>query len=273
MQANTLEDSKIEETTEDLFVRFTDMRDPLIRHRIICANLNLVRPVVKKFRSFVDSVDDLLQVGYIGLIKAVDLFDSSRKVKFSTFATRWIEGEIRHYLRDKADATRKPRWLTDLTKKVNRFVDAYVQEHQKMPVVKEISEGLNISEEGILEIAKAKESLSMERIESADLENIDVNKVRSLRAEHFKLPIEDIILIEQALEHLKKAEKKVVYLFFYYDLTQMQIASKLGFSQKKVSRLLNKALTELKSFFSRTSMVALMPEFVLIFLAGLGRKN
>jgi RNA polymerase sigma-B factor len=273
MPVNGLADSKTNEATEELFVRFLDTRDPFLRHRIVCDNLNLVRPIVRKFKTYVDSVEDLLQVGYIGLIKAVDLFDAGRKVKFSTYATHWIEGEIRHYLRDKAEATRKPRWLTDLTGKINRFIDRYVQEHQKLPGVKEISEGLNIAEEGILEIAKAKSALSMQRIQTDDLENIDVEKVRSLRMDHFKLPIEDVILVEQALENLKKMERKVVYLFFYYDLTQMQIASRLGFSQKKVSRLLNKALVQLKGFFSKTSVVLFVASFLLYLAAGLVRKT
>jgi RNA polymerase sigma-B factor len=172
-------------------------------------------------------------------------------VKFSTFATHWVEGEIRHYLRDKAEVARKPRWILDLVKRVDRYIQQYMQENQRMPEVREISRDLNISEEGIVEIIRVKNALSMDRIEEGGSSDVEINKIKSLRVESFKLPIEEKIAVEQAIENLKMLEKKIVYLFFYYDLTQMQISDRLGISQKKVSRLLNKAVEHIKGYFAR----------------------
>lgn len=242
--------SKIE-AIEDLFRLYADRADPYIRHLIICRSIDLVKPIVRKFGNLGESREDLLQIGYIGLIKAVDRFDYARGIKFSTFATHWIEGEIRHYLRDRAEIARKPRWVLDLVKKVDRFIQQYMQEHQKMPDVREISGSLNIAEEGIVEIIRVKNALSMNTIEDGGSYDIELTKIKSVRSESFRLQIEDRIAIEQAVEKLKELEKKIVYLFFYYDLTQMQISDKLGISQKKVSRLLNTAITHIKGYFAR----------------------
>jgi len=237
------------DTTEMLFLRLEKTGDQYIRHSIILKNLHLVRPVVKKFFHLGGILEDLAQVGYIGLIKAVDLYDVHRKIKFSTFATKWIEGEIMHYIRDKADIARKPRWLNELSGRVNRFIDEYVQNHQRFPEVSEIAHSLNINEEGIQEIVKSRSVLSLSQESSESPDEVDINKIRTTRPESFKLPIEDRILIEQALDRLKQLEKRIVFLFFYYDLTQMQIAEKLGLSQRKVSRILGKAVSSLKQFF------------------------
>lgn len=239
------------ETVEELFMKYSDTGDPYIRHLIVCKSLDLVKPIVRKFGNLGESKEDLLQIGYIGLIKAVDRFEVRRKVKFSTFARYWIEGEIRHYLRDKAELARKPRWVLDLIKKVDQYIQQHMQEYQRMPQVKEISEGLNISAEGIVEIIRVKNALSMNQIEDMETSDVEMQKIKSLRMESFKLPLEEKIAIEQAIERLKMLEKKIVYMFFYYDLTQMQISDRLGISQKKVSRLLNKAIEHIKSFFAK----------------------
>jgi RNA polymerase sigma-B factor len=243
------------ETTEMLFQRLEKTGDPFLRHTIIVRNLHLVRPVVKKHAHLGGMLEDLVQVGYIGLIKAVDLFDVHRKVKFSTFATRWIEGEIMHYVRDKADIARKPRWLSELSGRVNRFMDDYVQSHQKFPEVSEIAQALNIDEEGIREIIKSRGVLSISQDGAEFPDEVDINKIRSMKPETFRLPIEDRIMIEQAVDRLKQLEKRIVFLFFYYDFTQMQIAEKLGLSQRKVSRILGKAVFSLKQFFQGKSVL------------------
>ena len=245
---NSLKES---ESIEDLFMEYSEKGEPYIRHLIICKSLDLVKPIVRRFGNLGESREDLLQIGYIGLIKAVDRFEVKRKVKFSTFATHWVEGEIRHYLRDKAEVARKPRWILDLVKRVDRYIQQYMQENQRMPEVREISRDLNISEEGIVEIIRVKNALSMDRIEEGGSSDVEINKIKSLRVESFKLPIEEKIAVEQAIENLKMLEKKIVYLFFYYDLTQMQISDRLGISQKKVSRLLNKAVEHIKGYFAR----------------------
>jgi len=239
------------ESIEALFRKFASTRDAYTRHRIITCNLNLVKPVVRKFLRGSESYHDLLQVGYIGLIKAVDLYDVGRNVQFSTFATRWIEGEIRHHVRDKVESIRKPRWLTELMGRVNNFIQKYEQEHHTAPEIDQISRALNIAHDGIVEILKCRDRGQPGSLDDGDALEIDRGRIRNIRREAFRLPIEDRIALQEALGRLKIAERKVIYLLFYYDLTQMQIAEKLGISQKKVSRMMQKALDAMKRMMQR----------------------
>lgn len=232
--------------TEEDFILYARTRDPALRDKIIRDNLHLVPPLVRKFRDVGEHREDLLQVGYIGLIRAVDLFNASRQVKFSTFATHWVMGEIRHYLRDKAYAARRPRWLSGLNKEINDYIDVFLQKNQRLPMIGEVSRALNITEEGIMEIIRARSFLSMDAAQSTLDRFVDVNKIKSLRYETLRLPIEDRILLGQAIERLKDFEQKAIFLFFYVDLTQTQIAKKMGLSPKRVSRMLGRALRKLR---------------------------
>jgi RNA polymerase sigma-B factor len=240
-----------QETTETLFHNYATTRDSYTRHQIISRNLNLVKPLVKKFIYGAETFQDLLQVGYIGLIKAVDLYDVRRNIKFSTFATHWIEGEIRHHLRDRVEHIRRPRWLVELTGKVNHFIQRFEQEHHRPPALEEISSAMNVSLEGIEEIMKCSSSCHMGSLDAEGAGEIEMDRIKSLKRENFKLSLEDRIALEEALGRLKNVEKKIIYMIFYYDLTQMQIAQKLGISQKKVSRLLQKGIESLKQLLQR----------------------
>ena len=87
-------------------------------------------------------------MGYVGLIKAVDSFSEAYNVKFSTYATHLVAGEVRHYLRDRVDTVKKPRWLAGLSRRMAAFIDSFLQDHQRLPSLAEIAEGINVSEEG-----------------------------------------------------------------------------------------------------------------------------
>lgn len=228
-----------------------DLPDPTAgadrRHDIICKYLHLVPSVVRKFRDSGEPFDDLIQVGYIGLIKAVNSFDRKYKVKFPTYAIHFITGEIRHYLRDKADTIKKPRWLSGLSRRIAIYIETFLQAETRLPTIAEIAHGINVSEEGVVEILKAR---SLTDVAALD-ESIAVGKIRSLRYETFRLPLEDSIALQQTVEKLKQIEQRVVYLFFYQDLTQTEIAKTMGVSQKKVSRLLQRAVDKLREIMTR----------------------
>jgi RNA polymerase sigma-B factor len=241
------------EQDRELFSQFASLKKEKnlqVRNRIIEENLKLVFPIAQKFRSSGECLEDLLQVGYIGLIKAVDNFDPDRGVKFVTYASHCISGEIRHYLRDSSSSIKQPRWLRKLSQGVSRFVESFLQKNSRLPAIREIAEGLNISEDGIIEILKAKKPVSLSDVSGNDQERVDYERIKSLKYQTFKLPIEDVIALEEAVEELKNLEKKVIYLFFYQDLTQIQIARNLGLSQKKVSRTLQKSLGKLREDLS-----------------------
>lgn len=252
LDTNDLNESKLIELPEkkkdciELFKKFRENNDPLIREQLISENLDIVYPIAKKFWDSGESFEDIIQVGYIGLIKAVDNFDPERGVKFSTYATHSIMGEIRHHIRDKSESIKKPRWLNNLNREVATFIETFLQKHEKLPSIKEISNSLNISEEGVIEILQSRKVISFSELPAQGGEQKYSRSIRSLHYETFKLPVEDRIILEESIEKLKLLEKKIIYLFFYVDLNQNQVASKLGLSQKKVSRMLRKIIDKMR---------------------------
>lgn len=234
----------------DLFQELRKTRNQDLRAQIIRDNLHLVIPIARKFRQDNVGQEDLIQVGYIGLIKAVDNFDPDRGIKFITYATHCIMGEIRHFIRDKSDSIKKPRWLKRLSREMAAFVETFLQNEKRLPSIEEIASALNIEGDGIIEILKSKNLVNLNDFQDGTSETLMLNRIRSKQLEDFKLPIEDRIVLEQAVESLRKLEKRVIHLFFYKDLTQTQIAFNLGLSQKKVSRMLKKSLDKLRDFLT-----------------------
>ncbi|MDA8096295.1 MAG: sigma-70 family RNA polymerase sigma factor [Clostridia bacterium] len=179
--------------------------------------------------------DDLVQAGYEGLLKALRRFDPERNVKFVTYASHCIMGEIRHELRREASFDR-PGWVFDLQARIHRASDKLLQRSGEPPGLEAIAEAVNIRKEGVQEALRAG---------SVSLDELDLSRIRRIRYESFQLPIEDRIAVRQAVEHLNGLQRRVVYLIFYQDLTQAQAARKLGISQRRVSRLLHCGLTQM----------------------------
>jgi len=216
----------------------------------------LVKSIAYKFKNSGEPLEDLEQVGYIGLINAINLYNKNQGIKFITYATWLISGEIRHYIRDKHQVIKIPDWMLKLNKRIDEFIISYKKENNKFPSLSEISEKFNLTEEGIKEILKAREAV---QIVSLDQEQRKYNsnsypkieKIKSKNYETFRLPIEDIIALKTAFRKLKKLQRKVIYYIFEKDLTQTKIAHKLGISQRQVSRIKNSALKELKENIER----------------------
>ncbi len=216
----------------------------------------LVKSIAYKFINSGEPLEDLEQLGYIGLINAINLYNQKKGVKFETYATWLISGEIRHYIRDRHQAIKIPRWMLKLNKKINDFIISYKKENNQFPTISEISVEFNITEEGIEEILKARDAV---QTVSLDQEQRNYNsdnypkleKIRHKTYQTFKLPIEDIITLKTAFSKLKKLQRKVIYYIFEKDLTQTKIAHKLGISQRRVSRIKDSALKELKEDIER----------------------
>lgn len=233
-----------------LFRELRKTKNQELRAQIIRDNLSIVAPIARKFRQDNVGQEDLIQVGYIGLIKAVDNFDPNRDIKFITYATHCIMGEIRHYIRDKSESIKKPRWLKRLSCEMAAFVETFLQNEKRLPSIDEIAIALNIEGDGIIEILKSKNLVNLNDFQEGSSETLMLNRIRSKQLEDFRLPIEDRIVLDQAVESLRKLEKQVIHLFFYKDLTQTQIAFNLGLSQKKISRMLRKSLDKLRDFLT-----------------------
>lgn len=179
--------------------------------------------------------DDLCQAGFEGLLKAARSFDPSRGVAFSTYASHLILGEIRHFVR-KETSYYRPGCIAELQGRVDAFIEETLKATGEAPSLEAIASALNVREEGVVQAMRAGR---------VSLEEVDLSKIHSQRYESFRLPIEDRIALEQALKRLGEVQRKVVFLLYYRDMTQAQVASELGISQRKVSRLLHKSLKQM----------------------------
>ena len=216
----------------------------------------LVKSIAYKFVNSGEPLEDLEQIGYIGLINALNLYIPERKVKFETYATWLITGEIRHYIRDKHQAIKVPRWMLNLNKTIDEFILEYKKENDRFPSLSEISDKLNIAEEGVKEILKARNAVQIVSIDQEQRKHDHnpspaLDKIKSKHYEDFKLPIEDMIVVRNSFSKLKKIQRKVIYYIFVKDLTQKSVAKKMGMSQRQVSRIKNEALKELKETIER----------------------
>ncbi len=230
-----------------LFESYRESGDVSLRDEIFSSYQGLVDSVVRNFARQAER-EELLQVGYIGLLNAIERFDVSKGFRFTTYATHCIEGEIRHYLRDKTETIRRPRWVRKLSSQMAAFLERFLQTNQRLPSLSEISDALNIEEQGVKAILMARQPASLDDGEAGEAYLRE--SVKSARLESFRLPIEDRIAISQAFDRLMELEQKVIYLFFVQDFTQKEIAGKLALSPRKVSRLMQKALGRLRGDLS-----------------------
>jgi len=182
--------------------------------------------------------EDLRQAGYEGLLKALKRFKPDLNVTFSTYASHCIIGEIRHELRDRG-AFKIPDWMKGLQTKIINTTEELAQKNGAIPTLKEIAHKVNVAEEGIIEAMQAG---------CVSLDEIDLSKVKHLRYESFKLPIEDKIAVKMSIEKMDQLQQQVVKLIYYEGLTQEEVAKRLGLNQRKVSRLLNRSLSDLREY-------------------------
>ena len=219
----------------------------------------LVKNIAYQFKNSGEPLEDLEQLGYIGLINALNLYNQQRKVKFETYASWFISGEIRHYIRDKHQAIKIPHWIIELNRKIDKFIVEYKEETKQIPSLKKIAKEFNLTEEGVKEILKARDVVHVVSIDQ-DNRNYDCNehpvleKIKNDHYKSFKLPIEDLITLELALNKLKNLQRKVVDYIFIEDLTQSKTAKKLSISQRQVSRIKKEALKSLKEELKNTKM-------------------
>jgi len=215
--------------------------------RILSMNAKILNHIVRRYASASDeSYEDLLQVGYVGMMKAINGYRLDSEAKFSSYAYSMIEGEIKHHLRDAA-LVKSPRWARSLHAKVSEATSRLTAELGRPPLIEEVASEVNITPEGISELMKLFSDTDVLSLDRGGDEEVDLSAIKSLRYESFSLPVEDRILLEQALESLNELQRKVVYLFFYKDLCQTEIGRRLGLSQRKTSRTVASAVKVLKN--------------------------
>ena len=216
------------------------------REQLIAGNLRLVLSVIQKFSNRGENVDDLFQVGCIGLIKAIDNFNTDLDVRFSTYGVPMIVGEIRRYLRDNS-AMRVSRSMRDTAYKVLQAKEAYLAEHQREPSVEQIASILNLKREDIVFALDAiTDPISLyEPVYSDSGDTLCVmDQVKDTKNTDERW-LEQIAL-KEAMSRLTDRERHILDLRFYQGKTQMEVSGEIGISQAQVSRLEKSALNQIR---------------------------
>lgn len=223
----------------------------MLHLNIVEAGMTLVKKIASSiaFQTGISN-EDLVQVGSIGLIKAIEFFDSNKKTKFKTYATYFIRGEIKHYMRDKASMIKTPRELQELTFKITSAIKQLKENGFDDPTEEQIAEITGISEDKVqevMEIDSSKTTLSLDQsifsIEDDELTLID--KIPSGDYQEFINSYENRIMLAQAIEKLPYEYKQIIELSYYHDLNQREISEIIHISQMQVSRKLKKALNKM----------------------------
>ena len=235
---------KNDETME--LLRRTKAGDQEARRELIEGNLRLVLSVIQRFSGRGENADDLFQVGCVGLIKAIDNFDISQPVRFSTYGVPMIIGEIRRYLRDNS-AIRVSRSMRDTAYKVLQVRDKYVAEHQREPTVEQIARELDIPrEEVVFAMDAIVDPVSLYEPVYADGGDpiCVMDQVRDTR--NTDEAWTDRIALKEAMKRLDDRERRILSLRFYEGKTQMEVSAEVGISQAQVSRLEKGAINTIK---------------------------
>lgn len=220
------------------------------RDSLVHLHLPLVEHCARRFRNRGEPYEDLVQVGTIGLIKAVDRFDLERGVEFSTYATPTIIGEIKRYFRDKGWAIRVPRRLQELRLQIGAATAELTQSLGRSPTPRELAESIGCSVEEIVEGLESSQAYSTLSLDAgsddaeggAGLSMLEAMGVDDQGLEHVEIRES----VKPLLENLPAREKKILLLRFFKNMTQSQIAEEIGVSQMHVSRLLSKTLEQLR---------------------------
>lgn len=242
-------------TTEDrarlreMFEEYRRTRDRRLRNELIEAHQQLAIHLARRFANRGEPFDDLMQVAHLGILKAVERFDPSRELEFSTFATATVEGELKRHFRDATWAVRVPRRPQELHLRLRNTTEELAQHLQRSPTLAELAEALGVGEEDVLEAMEAggayrSSSLSAERPDGPT----DARLERRLGEDESGYDLAEIRhLLEGLLNELPERERRIVYLRFFEDLTQTEIAADVGISQMHVSRLLARTLSRLRT--------------------------
>ena len=235
-----------------LLSEYSKTNDKLIRDKIVQVTISLVKRIAYGLaRRSTDPVDDLIQVGSIGLVKAIEQFDPTAGAKFHTYATHLITGEIRHYLRDKTSMIRAPRELQELSFRISRLVQDLIHELGREPSDAEVAEVLQIHPDKIseaYEVDRRRTLISLDQTLTTDgsSEQLLLDTLEDSSHQIKFSSEEDNIMLQGAIKQLKDNLREVITMTFYQDLSQTEVARRLGISQMQVSRRLRAATAELQ---------------------------
>lgn len=243
-------------SNEDLIACYQDNHCQRCLDALLENNAGLVRHVLRRFSHSKEPSEDLFQVARMGLLKAAQRFDRTRGLSFGTYTVAMIDGEVRHHLRDNL-LMKQPRWARGLYHHIRKAEAEYFERQQRFPTVQELALAVNVTEEGVREVLRVYAQIDMQSLDESALSGEavapepDARLVRSLRYESFALPVEDRIALYEALAKLSAMHKKLIYLLFFKELSQQEVATELGVSQRTISREQSKALGRLRAILSK----------------------
>jgi RNA polymerase sigma-B factor len=238
-----------EKTDKILLRRYHEEGDLAAREQLIEQYMSLVRSLARRYSYRGEQLEDLVQIGAIGLIKAIDRFDLSRGVELTTYATPNIIGEIKRHFRDKGWSVRVPRGLQELNVQLSRLIEQLTVQLGRSPTIAELAKAAGVEEEEVLEAlesGRAYSSLSLSSGSGPD-DNGEVDPLEAIGSEEHQYSVsEDRAMLAPGFRVLDERERKILHLRFFDGLTQSQIAAQIGISQMHVSRLIRRSLEKIR---------------------------
>jgi RNA polymerase sigma-B factor len=238
------------ESDRDLLKRYHIGGDTGAREQLVQRHLPLVRSLARRYAGRGEALEDIEQVGAIGLLKAIDRYDLEREVSLTTYATPNVVGEIKRHFRDKGWAIRVPRGLQELNAKMSGTIERLTIKFERSPTIAEIAAELDTTPEQVLEAMEAGSAYSTVSLSSGPGgggDDDDFDPMESIGSEDDEYErTEQRASLEPALEALPEREREILRMRFEDGLTQTQIAEKIGISQMHVSRLIRKSLARMR---------------------------
>jgi len=237
------------QSDKDLLRAYHERGDLSAREELIERYMSLVRSLARRYSYRGEQLDDLVQIGAIGLIKAIDRFDVDRGVELTTYATPNIIGEIKRHFRDKGWSVRVPRGLQELNVQLSKLIEEQTVELGRSPTIPELAKVAGVEEEAVveaLESGRAYTSVSLSTGGGQDDEG-ELDPLESLGAEEPQYEVsKDRAVLAPGFRVLDERERKILHLRFFKGLTQSQIAQQVGISQMHVSRLIRRSLEKIR---------------------------
>jgi RNA polymerase sigma-B factor len=240
----------VSESDKVLLRRYHEHGDLQAREQLIEQYMSLVRSLARRYSYRGEQLEDLVQIGAIGLIKAIDRFDLDRGVELTTYATPNIIGEIKRHFRDKGWSVRVPRGLQELNVQLSRLVEQLTVQLGRSPTISELAKAASVEEEEVLEAlesGRAYSSLSLSSGSGGTDDGEELDPLESIGTEEHQYDIsEDRAVLAPGFRVLDDRERTILHLRFFEGLTQSQIAQQVGISQMHVSRLIRRSLEKIR---------------------------
>jgi len=241
-------DAKEREALRRKFHEYAKTRERSLRDDLVTAHMGLAEYLARRFTNRGEPLDDLVQVAALGLLKAVDRFDPERGLEFSTYATPTIVGELKRHFRDKGWAVRVPRRVQELHLRLASVVGLLSQELGRSPTIGEIAQAAAVSEEEVLEAIEAGHAYRFTSLDAPSGNDDEMSLSAELGAEDQGLiDSEHRVTLSPLIAQFPARERTILHLRFFEGMTQSEIAGRLGISQMHVSRLLARALVQLRA--------------------------